>query len=372
MDPDHKNNRTLWLETIFQHTSVGILITDPTKEDNPILYSNPAFSSITGYSHAEIVGKNCRFLQGLETNKETVMKIRTAIQAGKSFKGEILNYKKNGEAFWNALTINPVYNECGKLEFFVGIQNDVTKRKTLEAEFQSDLQLAKTIQGLSISPPLSNENIKISGKLLSSKQVGGDSYVWFELKPNEYGVLLMDVMGNGVPASLISMSIHSYLYYLVRNNPISPKIVIEKLNKHLFELFTIHNQIAFTTAIYLYIDLNKRSITYANAGHVDGLLTTRDNLTRLSSLSLPLGLCSTYDCRQETVSLADKPHRMVLFTDGLVESSQYNLEDAITRVENFILENMASSQEIVLDALVEEFEKERKSIDDISVVIIDL
>ncbi|RXI97821.1 PAS domain-containing protein [Anaerobacillus alkaliphilus] len=365
------NKRSLWLETIFEHTSVGILITDPTKEDNPILYSNPAFREISGYSHEEVVGKNCRFLQGKDTNAETVTEIRNAILSGKTFKGEILNYRKSGDPFWNELIVNPVYGQYGKLEYFVGIQNDITRRKTLEIEFQSDLQLARKIQELSLSTPILNEDIKISGMLLPSKQIGGDSYSWFELGPNEYGVLLLDVMGNGIPASLISMSIHSFLHYLLRTNLKEPKTVLEKINTHLFELFTTNNQVSFTTAIYLHLDLNQHTLTYANAGHVSGIKTTGKTSTKLHSLSLPLGLTSDYNCRQETLLLSGN-ERILLFSDGLVESADKNIKERIDRLQLLIQNNLSLSQEGIMKVMLRELVREKKNADDISMVVIDI
>jgi PAS domain S-box-containing protein len=111
-------------------TSTGILVTDNTAPDNPIIYVNPYFQKLTGYSADEIIGKNCRFLQGPESDKVMVRKIHDAIQAKVDFSGEIVNYRKDGTVFWNHLTISPVKDSAGQTPFFVGIQQDITAQKT--------------------------------------------------------------------------------------------------------------------------------------------------------------------------------------------------------------------------------------------------
>ncbi len=106
----------------------GIVITDPNLPDNPIIYSNPGFSDITGYSANEILGRNCRFLQGEERDQQAVDELRKAIKEETSVTTVLKNYKKNGRLFFNELTISPVLGENEKLVAFVGIQNDITAR----------------------------------------------------------------------------------------------------------------------------------------------------------------------------------------------------------------------------------------------------
>ena len=109
--------------------SQGVIITDANRL---ILSSNAAFSSITGYSMDEILGRNCNFLQGPLTDPQTVDAIRTALRNATPFSGEILNYRKDGNTFWNELTISPLWNEHGRLSHFVGVTRDISDRKWAE------------------------------------------------------------------------------------------------------------------------------------------------------------------------------------------------------------------------------------------------
>ena len=119
----------------------GIIITDASLPGCPIIYANPAFSVLSGYSEAEILGHNCRFLQGPDTNPETVAQMRQAIKEDYPIQVMILNYHKNGNAFWNEVTITPVWDTKGKATHYIGVQTDITERITSERT-QKDLMTA--------------------------------------------------------------------------------------------------------------------------------------------------------------------------------------------------------------------------------------
>ena len=114
----------------------GIIISDPSQPDNPVIYANEAFERLTGYARSDIQGKNCRLLQGPETDPATIEEMRAAIRARRDCTVEVLNYRKDGTPFWNALTIAPVQDAYGRVTHFVGVQTDVTDRKRFEEEMQ--------------------------------------------------------------------------------------------------------------------------------------------------------------------------------------------------------------------------------------------
>ncbi|MBJ7353269.1 MAG: PAS domain-containing protein [Thermoleophilaceae bacterium] len=110
----------------------GVVITDALAEDNPIIYATPAFANLTGYAPEELIGRNCRILQGARTDPETVKQIGEALAAGRSCEVELINYRKDGTTFWNHLAISPVLDDGGTLTHFIGVQTDVTERKEFE------------------------------------------------------------------------------------------------------------------------------------------------------------------------------------------------------------------------------------------------
>ncbi|MEC3909210.1 PAS domain-containing protein [Sphingobium sp. CR2-8] len=114
-------------------TRMPMVITDPAKHDNPIIFCNEAFQKLTGYDRDEIIGRNCRFLQGPDTDKAAVARVREAIETGHNIDIDLLNYRKDGSTFWNALYLSPVHNAAGDIQFFFASQLDITDRVDAQA-----------------------------------------------------------------------------------------------------------------------------------------------------------------------------------------------------------------------------------------------
>lgn len=123
----------------LNYTGAGVLITDPDLPDNPIVFANKSFAAMTGYSMEEVMGRNCRFLQGSETDQNEIDKLRVAIKDKESVFIEVLNYKKDGTPFWNSLSVDPLYIEEEDKYYFVGVQRDVTARKRAEENYKKAL-----------------------------------------------------------------------------------------------------------------------------------------------------------------------------------------------------------------------------------------
>ncbi|NHX36499.1 MULTISPECIES: sensor histidine kinase [Halolamina] len=107
---------------------VGITIADATEPDNPLIYANDKFSELTGYRQEETLERNCRFLQGENTDPRPVAEMREAIDAEEPVTVELRNYRKDGTEFWNRVTIAPVTDHMGEVTHYVGFQEDVTER----------------------------------------------------------------------------------------------------------------------------------------------------------------------------------------------------------------------------------------------------
>lgn len=133
---DHKSDKQallLW-HAMIEASNEGFIITDCKQEDNPIIYFNEGFQKLTGYDKDEIMGCNCRFLQGPETDRSTVTLIQQAVADKLPVNCEILNYKKDGDPFWNLLNLRPMAMEGSEVTHFIGTQTDITRRKLAEAE----------------------------------------------------------------------------------------------------------------------------------------------------------------------------------------------------------------------------------------------
>jgi PAS domain S-box-containing protein len=120
---------------------VGITISDPSQDDNPLIYVNDRLTELTGYAEEDVLGTNCRFLQGEHTSPETVARIREAIDNEESVTVELRNYRHDGTKFWNRVSIAPVYDDDGELTNYVGFQQDVTGEKEREQEYERTVDL---------------------------------------------------------------------------------------------------------------------------------------------------------------------------------------------------------------------------------------
>ncbi len=133
-----------------QMSRMPMCLTDPHHPDNPIIFCNRAFEALTGYRQEEIVGRNCRFLQGEGTDPACLAEIRRALTAGEDIHMELLNYRRDGSSFWNALFISPVIDTGGRLVYHFASQLDVTRRRQAEAVLQQS-QRMETLGGMASS-----------------------------------------------------------------------------------------------------------------------------------------------------------------------------------------------------------------------------
>ncbi|MCB1806613.1 MAG: EAL domain-containing protein [Candidatus Competibacteraceae bacterium] len=117
-------------------TSNGVVITDPHQPDNPMVSVNPAFTQITGYSAEEVLGRNCRFLQGIDRDQSEVHTLRAAIARQQACTIVLRNYRKDGSLFWNELFISPSRDAMGRITHYIGVMNDITERQSYEAQLE--------------------------------------------------------------------------------------------------------------------------------------------------------------------------------------------------------------------------------------------
>ncbi|MFO8047278.1 MAG: EAL domain-containing protein [Halomonas sp.] len=122
------------LERGIEATPNGVLMADATRPDMPHVYANDAFYALTGYAPDEVLGRNCRFLQGPDTDAGVVAKIRQAIAERRRLEATLLNYHKDGTSFWNRLSLSPVFDEQGVCTHYIGIQQDITQQRDHEAK----------------------------------------------------------------------------------------------------------------------------------------------------------------------------------------------------------------------------------------------
>lgn len=129
---DQKPDISVMLDKVMSTCAEGITLADITAPDQPLIYVNGGFERMSGYSKSEVLGKNCRFLQGEATDKSQTKRIGHAIRNKTHCTVEFVNYRKNGEPFWNRLTVSPVSLVGDKKQYYVGVQSDITELKNTQ------------------------------------------------------------------------------------------------------------------------------------------------------------------------------------------------------------------------------------------------
>ncbi|MDE0798735.1 MAG: PAS domain S-box protein [Nitrosomonadaceae bacterium] len=132
------------LSKILDSSVNGITLADPDMEDMPLVYVNKAFENMTGYTMEEVVGKNCRFMQGEEREQKERYMMQEAIKNNESIEITFKNYRKNGELFYNHLEMSPLFDSNGNVLYYLGVQLDVTQSILAEEEIKRLNQLLKS------------------------------------------------------------------------------------------------------------------------------------------------------------------------------------------------------------------------------------
>ena len=376
----------------------GITISDPAQPDNPLIYVNSGFTAITGYSSEEVLGRSCRFLQGPDTGPEAAQAIRQALAEDRPCVVELLNYRKDGSTFWNRLSITPIRNTAGKTTHYIGVLSDITRRKEAEdalrktnerleaanATMKRALKYAADIQqSLLPAPVLRGDNCKIISTLKPCDELAGDTLNYFMLNDHLFGFYVLDVIGHGVSAALLSVTVShllsprsgkSCLFESMgpqqkAGQILSPAQVGSVLNG----IFADDaNQGQFFTIFYGIWDSVRRELTYFSAGHPAGIYVPMSGATgRLHASSYPVGVHAEPDYRNYTLRL-EKGDRLFVYTDGLTEAMNEHQEEFGADRLNALVERLRDKPlEVCMEAIIfeaEQFGRGAPFRDDLSLV----
>ncbi|MBC7707667.1 PAS domain-containing protein [Polaromonas sp.] len=138
----------------FDHTLNGVVITDPTKPDNPIIDVNKTFETLTGYTRDEVLGRNCRFLQAYNARQEVLAELRLAIHRNEECKVVLKNYRKDGSMFWNELTIIPIVEDNGTVLSYLGVIQDITSAHNVLASLSKTVEQLEQVNAMMVDREL--------------------------------------------------------------------------------------------------------------------------------------------------------------------------------------------------------------------------
>jgi phosphoserine phosphatase RsbU/P len=314
-------------QSLFNHNS------DPCfflETNGRLLEVNEAATNIIGYSDHEYITMSIQELihrtdvSVMENNLEKAAK-------GDTVDVEVKINLKSGKTEEFSISLIPV-KVRKQVIGIIAIAKNITKQKDMQRKLEADLALAKSVQEGVLSAPIQNEKISIVGKYLPSMRLSGDMYCWYQIDDHRYSIILLDVMGHGVASSLVCMSVRSLLPGLMMRVT-DPIRVMKELNRHIFNLF--EGKTYYFTAIYLIIDVRKRTIEYLNAGHPPGILIDENGtMIELTEGSIPIGLIKKMIYQKGKLSYEGSV-QIFLYTDGLLDVFGKNLKNCHDTLKSF-------------------------------------
>jgi sigma-B regulation protein RsbU (phosphoserine phosphatase) len=363
MDMDNADIWRLLKERALESTAEGVVISDCSQPDMPIIYANRAFTEMTGYAYDEVVGRNCRFLQGNDTGTDAAKTIREAITAQQSCNVEILNYRKDGTPFWNQLSVTPVRDDEGRTTHFIGIQSDITRRRAAEnslravnKQLKRDLQAAAQVQHAQLPKTLPEvDGFRFGWRYRPCEELAGDALNILPIDDNHIAVYVLDVCGHGVRAALQSFSLNLDLRPRQDGPAFNlPEQVFARLNvKYPVDIDTG----MFFTILYGVLDTDTGQFTFASAGHPGPVLMKKGQAPRIiETHSYPIGVSSDAEYTSETVHFV-AGDRLILYTDGVVEAlSSRDIPFSEERFLKTLVRNQAEPIDGCLDAVMKSLE----------------
>lgn len=305
----------------------------------------------------------CRRLQKEENFKDIPIIFVTALEDANKL-AEALDM---GAMDYITKPINKV-ELLARMRVALRLKSELNWHKEQEENLRNELDLATQVQRNLLSSPLREEHIKIEASYLPSFKLAGDMYYWYKIDENRYGIILLDVMGHGVSASLVCMFISSVLRETIKCL-IDPELVMKDLNKYMTLLHNENDNIPYYfTAIYLVVNTEDRTIEYVNAGHPSGyVLVDETNVVELNRGSCAVGFFDEIKV-EKTVIPFEKNAQIVLFTDGVLEAIANDEFEAEEKLRTFTERKWGELEEEI-EGFYKEEQKEAQS-DDMCLIMI--
>lgn len=368
MNKEHSVDAYLRLAAkVFENSHEGIIVTNFRGE---IELVNPAFTKITGYTLEEVLGYNPRMFKSGLHDEIFYYNLWNDLKNKGEWSGELWNKRKDGSLYAQWMTLSSLRDDEGQVTGYASIFTDITEKKRVEEKLHEDLALAKRVQKSVLSQPIMNEKLKVNGVNIASDELAGDMYAWYQINDDEYGIILIDVMGHGVASSLVCMSVRSLLRRLITKLT-DPVLVAEELNEYMKNLFSENNgrMPYFFSMIYIVVNTRTKEIKYVNAGHPPGIVLVDGEPHQLEASIPSLGFLPVIDVKPSIISYTNSV-QMLLYTDGLIEKADMGITESIKEVEKLFIDLCSLDNEKLIKYLIERSINCDQLLDDVSVVSI--
>ena len=356
------------LSSAVEQTADSVLITDVR---GTIEYVNPAFEATTGYSSAEVLGRNPKILKSGVQSPEYYRELWSTILGGEPFRGQTVNRKKNGEFYHAEQTITGIKDRNGGITHFVSVIKDMTERRQLQ-EQEIEMEFAAKVQRelFPAAPPLL-PGYDLAGAAFPAQATSGDYFDFIRISDDALAIVVADVTGHGIGPALVMAEVRAYLRSLFHATDDLVSIM-STINR--FLAADLDDNL-FVTMILAKLEPASGRCTYVNSGHPSGLVVDRSGevAEELQSVCLPLGLFhDRWQCTEHEFVLSEGDVA-VLVTDGVLESESPDGEEfGSQRLLEVLQEHRRNpAREIVerVYAAIRAFAHEEKQMDDVTIVV---
>ncbi|UCH66109.1 MAG: SpoIIE family protein phosphatase [Ignavibacterium sp.] len=309
------------LSNAVEQTADSVIITNLK---GIIEYVNPAFLETTGFRRDEVLGQTPRMLKSGQHDNAFYQKLWKTVLLGNTFRGTMINKKKDDELYWSQQTITPMKNKDGKITNFVSVLKDITE--LLEKKEQEiHLKIASELQQRLYKSKISVPGFDIAGKTYSAVETCGDYFDFIQMKDGSIGIVIGDVSGHGIGAALIMVQTLASLRAIAKFET-DLGVILTHLNQALENnLDDTH----YVTLILARLDPKKNLLQYISAGHIPAYLlkSSGDKVEMLESTDIPLGIVKDYTYhKSNTIKLA--PGDILAFiTDGIIEARLHDEDE---------------------------------------------
>jgi phosphoserine phosphatase RsbU/P len=303
------------LSRVVEQIADSVILTDT---QGLIQYVNPAFEATSGYGRDEAVGKTPRILKSGLHDAEFYRQMWAQFAQGLPFKGMVINRKKTGELYWAQQTITSMRDKSGHLTHFVSVSQDITElRKKQEQEFQ--LQLARDVQQRLYTAPPEVPGFDIGASAHPADETGGDYFDFISMADGSLLIAVADAKGHGFSSALVVALTRAYVRCFA-----AMQMELDELLAHVNQMLLKdldHGD--FVTLFLARLDTSHRTLSYASAGHVPGLILLSNGEVKcmLDSTGPPLGLFSLSKFSLPQPISLDPGEIAVFLTDGVTEST---------------------------------------------------
>jgi PAS domain S-box-containing protein len=319
------------LSRIVEQTADSVILTDM---QGVIQYVNPAFEATTGYGRDEAIGQTPRILKSGLHDAEFYRQMWAHFARGLPFKGMVINRKKSGELYWAQQTITSMRDESGHQAHFVSVSQDITEvRKKQEQEFQ--LQLAHDVQQRFYAVPPVVSGFDIGASAHPADATGGDSFDFIAMPDGSLLIAVADAKGHGFSSALVMALTRAYVRCFATMG-LELDEMLARVNQMLLKDLK-HGD--FVTLFLARLNAGHRTLSYASAGHVPGLVfrDSGDVKRTLDSTGPPLGLFSASEFSLQQAIPLDPGEIAVFLTDGVTESTtpdgrQFGMERVLDQI----------------------------------------